>query len=71
MDKREFIKKVDQAIITEEDAIPVYSRHLKTIIFWSGLGEEKEKRIKAYLDVLINDTRKHIRIFESIKKFVK
>ena len=70
MNKKGFIKKIDEAIITEEDAIPVYSRHLKTIIFWSGLGKEKEEKIKSYLDILINDTRKHIKIFESIKKDV-
>ena len=63
-------EEIDNAIEKEEYAVPVYNKHLKTAMFWSGLDEEKRKRVDEILKIITNDTLEHIQLFKKIKKLL-
>lgn len=66
--KEEIIQKIDQAILFEDEAIPIYSKHIRSTLFWSGLNDECQQKIKETLDVLIRETLKHKILLTHIKK---
>ena len=68
MTKAKLLKKLDEAIIIEEQAVPVYSDHLKVIFKWSKLSKENKKRINEIFNILIKESKKHITMFKYIKK---
>ena len=60
VDKKHLLKMLDDAIALEDRAIPVYSRHLKTALFWSGLPPEEREHLRIQLNVLEKESLKHI-----------
>ncbi|NTU69391.1 hypothetical protein HGB13_00985 [bacterium] len=69
--KHKIIAMLNEAVMTEEDAIPIYGKHLETAIFWSGIDPKKEELIRKYMDILINDTRRHVIMFSKIKNILE
>ena len=59
----ELAKKIDRAVMTEENAIRLYARHLKAIMGWSGLAKKDRTEIEEMLNVLIRDSRRHAAAF--------
>ncbi|MFC1693106.1 hypothetical protein ACFL1R_06345 [Candidatus Latescibacterota bacterium] len=68
--KEEIIRKIDDAILMEDSAIPIYSKHIKSTLFWSGLNDEFQKRIKETLDFLTEESQKHVFLLERVKKLL-
>ena len=54
--KQKMIGLLKHAIIFEEKAIPLYSRHLAPAVFWAGLPEDAVAKIKETLLVLEKET---------------
>jgi rubrerythrin len=63
----ELIKKLDEAIITEENAVVLYAGHLKAVMEWSGLAKKEMAEVKSVLDVLIEESQIHGEILKSMK----
>lgn len=42
--KKIIIRMINESIIEEELAIPLYSSHIEQALFWSGLTEKKQKK---------------------------
>jgi rubrerythrin len=57
--KKELLEKLAISIGTEEDAIRIYSHHLKAILPWSGLPKKDQAAVKDLLDGLMDDSERH------------
>ncbi|MCF7916369.1 MAG: hypothetical protein K9L61_01165 [Candidatus Omnitrophica bacterium] len=66
MNKKEIIKRLKDALIAEEKSIPIYTKHLDSAVFWTGLGEEKADEIKAILSELARGSMIHKQIIENL-----
>jgi hypothetical protein len=69
--KDELIKKIDEAIITEENAVMLYNQHLKTILPWSGLSKENQSMIITDLNTLSNESGEHKKILSLLKNKIE
>jgi len=69
--KKELIIKLNEAAITEENAVIIYTQHLKTILPWSGLNIEDQNEIRNLLDTLANDSKVHKKTFMLLKEKVE
>jgi rubrerythrin len=67
----ELIKKLDEAIITEENAVVLYAGHLKAVVEWSGLTKKEMAEVKSVLDVLIEESQIHEEILKAMKDELK
>ena len=69
MDKKSALRsEIDGFILAEEEALPIYSKHLSSALFWSGLADEEQKKIRASLEILAKETKEHIKILKSVKE---
>ena len=59
MKREELIRRLRDAMKTEESAIAIYSRHLAAIVDKSGLPESTSSEIKRTLKGLIDANVKH------------
>lgn len=69
--KEEILKKIDEAIITEEKAIPIYAKHLESTLFWSDMLEEYAEKIKKLFQKLKKESLGHKGKLEYIKKIIQ
>jgi len=58
-------------LITEEQAMPVYSKHLDAILSWSGLAEAQRLSVKEILSTLKTESEGHIRQLTSLREYVE
>ncbi len=69
------LRYIEEARITEELAIPVYSSHIKQTLFWSGIPKNKQDKIISGLKILESDSAKHAKILkilsDNYKKNIK
>ena len=66
--KQQVLREIEDAILKEETAIPIYASHIKAAMFWSGLPDAKQEKIKAGLEVLLKDSRGHVYLLREVKK---
>ena len=59
MDKKEIIAKLKKAMITEEMVIPIYTKHIKTALLWSGLYPDLQEEIRLHMEKLKNESERH------------
>jgi rubrerythrin len=71
MTEEEILNKIDSCIIIEEQAIPVYSNHMKIIFSWSELTDDEKGNINDIFDRLIAETNKHKTILSNIKNKIR
>ena len=45
METKKILEKIDEAILNEEMAIPIYANHLSSALFYSGFDEKNKKII--------------------------
>ena len=68
MSAEEIINKIDEATLKEEKALPIYTAHISATLFWSGLDKEIQDQIMSDLQILHDDSMRHVRILEQAKK---
>lgn len=66
--KNELLKMIDDAVALEERSIRVYSKHLGTALFWSGLPEWERKQLGIYLKILAKESAKHSARLTALKE---
>lgn len=57
--KEELLSLLKKARVTEERAIPIYTKHLESAVFWAGLSEDAVKRAKEVLHRLAVESEAH------------
>lgn len=60
--KDELLKLLKKGLDGEEKAIPIYMEHLKSALFWAGMGEKEAKEVKGIFEKLVNDSVGHKKI---------
>jgi rubrerythrin len=69
--KKEALEIFKNAKFAEEKAIPIYTKHLSSALFWTGMGREKIQKIKEALDTLAKESKVHIELTEFLINFIK
>ena len=69
--KQELLKFLKEALDTEEKSILIYTKHLKSAIFWTGIEKDKIQKTKESLTRLAQDSLSHKEIVEKLIKEIK
>lgn len=64
--KDKLLHSLKKSLQTEEMAIPVYTKHLESTVFLSGLTQEEEKKIEEVLLMLGKESEIHKKVFQSL-----
>jgi rubrerythrin len=57
--KENLLKKLKEALVAEEQSIPIYTKHLDSAIFWTGWDKEIVANAKAVFTHLANESGRH------------
>ncbi|MDD5326232.1 MAG: hypothetical protein PHY02_00265 [Phycisphaerae bacterium] len=66
--KEKLLDSVKMASKTEESALPLYTEHINSVLFLSGFGEDKKRRIQRILQKLNNDSSRHA---ETLRQLIR
>lgn len=69
--KEELLKVLNEAVMTEERIVPIYDKHLRSAIFWTGIDEDKAQTVRNCLKIMIDDSKKHFEITKSLLEKIK
>ena len=71
IEKQELLKLLKEAYNAEEMSIPVYMRHLKTAVFWTGVPREEAEKTRKLLNDLAIGSNSHKKIVMDLINKVK
>ena len=63
------LKKIDEAIVREELAVPIYTSHISAALFWSGVSDAKKKTIIQDLKLLTRESKAHIALLKKVRRY--
>jgi len=66
MTKQELLSSLQEAMKTEESAIPLYTRHIDSTLFLSGFDEDAQERIRQILNRLRREAMEHGEIYKRL-----
>ncbi|MBL8027151.1 MAG: hypothetical protein JNL74_12105 [Fibrobacteres bacterium] len=70
-DKERIVLALNSALQAEEKAIPIYLKHMTSIIQFSGLSTNKISRIKEIFGVLKVESERHVSMLNKIKSSIE
>jgi hypothetical protein len=59
MTKNELLEALQEALKTEESAMPLYTRHIESTLFLSDFNADEQKQIGQILHVLNAESSRH------------
>jgi len=68
MEPNKILDTIQEAMVREELAVPVYTSHIKASLFWSGLDLEKQQRIIEVLEILARESEGHVFLLKRVKE---
>ena len=71
VNKDKLIKMIDDATALEDRSIPIYMRHLKTAMFWSGLPPAQREQVRIQLGILQQESARHSAILGELRRKVQ
>lgn len=71
VEKAKLLKMLKDAVTLEDKAIPIYNRHLRTAMFWSGLPAAEREHLRIQLDILIKESERHSRLLDGLYKKIQ
>jgi len=69
--KEELVEVLVHANMTEERVIPIYDKHLRSAVFWTGIDKDKAETVRRFLEIMINDSKRHFEITKSLLERIK
>ena len=66
--KEKLLKKIEEATLKEEMALPIYTSHISASLFWSGLNEKAKEKIIADLQILHDDSTHHVELLNKVRR---
>lgn len=69
--KQAVVDKINEAMIKEELAIPLYISHIEQTLFWSGLNKDVQKKIIESLKILATESEGHVFALKKVLKIYK
>ena len=71
VEKKELLKMLREAEVREDRSLPIYSKHLRTALFWSGLDAATRERLRTQLGMLENGSEHHAKALTEMVKKIK
>lgn len=69
--KEDLLKKLKEALVTEEQSIPIYAKHLDSAVFWAGWDEATTKKVKDAFRNLADESERHKILIENLIEKIK
>ncbi len=69
--REDLLKKLKEALVTEEQSIPIYTKHLDSAVFWTGWDEETTKKAKNTFRNLADESKRHKILIENLIERIK
>ena len=69
--KEELLSKLKEVYYAEEVGVLIYTKHLKSAIFWTGIDKDKMNKAKELLEDLAKGSIAHKPVVEKMIKYVK
>ncbi|MCK9573251.1 MAG: hypothetical protein M0R20_02470 [Candidatus Omnitrophica bacterium] len=57
--KEDLLKELREALVAEEQSIPIYMKHLDSAVFWTGWDLETITKIKTLFSTLARESGRH------------
>lgn len=70
MKKDELLHKIDEAMRTEESAVPIYLENYAAALAWVGLDPALQRLIADSFQTMAKDSKQHKRILVKIRRTV-
>ena len=64
--KDDLIASLRENLNTEERAVPIYTKHISSTLFFSGLDKRIQEKIKNTLLTLKRESERHEQIFRAL-----
>jgi len=71
VEKKKLIKMVQESAAQEDRAIQIYSRHLKTALFWSGLAAPAREQLRIQLGILEKESARHMKALVELRRTIE
>lgn len=71
INKDELLRVLKDAYYTEEEGVLIYTKHLNSAIFWTGLDKDKVRKAKEILENLAKGSVAHKPVVEKMINYVK
>jgi rubrerythrin len=65
------IASLKKSLDAEERAVPIYSKHLNSTLFFSGLDKDFQERIKGLLSILAKESIRHEQVLRTLIKKIE
>ncbi|MBN2106571.1 MAG: hypothetical protein JW832_04035 [Deltaproteobacteria bacterium] len=69
--RQELLALLQNMLRNEEEAIPIYARHLNNALFLSEFSAADQQDIKSKLQILIVESQQHQRNFENMIRSIE
>lgn len=69
--KDELLHLLKDAYYAEEEGVLIYTKHLNSAIFWTGIDKDRIKKAKEILEKLAKGSIAHKPIVERMIKYTK
>lgn len=71
INKDELLRRLKDAYYAEEEGVAIYTKHLRSAVFWIGLDKDQVKKVREILENLAKSTSEHKPIVAKMIKYVK
>lgn len=71
VEKNKLLKMLHEAAALEDRAMPIYSRHLKTALFWSGLPAAAREQLRIQLGILEKESHRHKKVLDVMRRKIE
>jgi rubrerythrin len=71
VEKKKLLKMLEEAVTLEDHAIPIYTRHLKTALFWSGLPAHEREQLRIQLGILLKESERHSKLLGEMRRKIQ
>jgi len=71
MKKKELLKKVEEALHTEEEAIEVYMHHMQAFETRLEITPAEHKKVESFMKKMIHESKGHKKACLEIIKYIK
>jgi hypothetical protein len=69
--RKKLLFVLEKARLTEERSIQVYTKHLRSAIFWLGMDKEKARRVQDLMEKLALGSEKHKKMVDDLINTLK
>lgn len=57
--REELVKVLKEALLSEERAVPIYNRHLESLLQLTGISEDESAKVRSVLEILVRESTLH------------